>query len=261
MVHFALPTALDAWRATCSAARLFCAFLFLSLGASAVSFAASNVAPAIAPDIATDWLSGIPENNILAYEISRKGKRLGFQTLEFTTLDNGDLQVDVHIEIDFAIIIPLFRYTHDNREIWRDGKLLSLQSKTDNNGKDEFVDLRVEDDRLTGAGTDFADNLSPDMLSTSYFNPNFIRQQAVISSQDGRFLEIGVEEVGRETLVLEAGTVEATRFRLTGKLRIDIWYTDDGRWVKTTFSRGGNTLVIEEVNPASLPARNKWRRP
>lgn len=218
--------------------------------------------PARATSVTDDWLGGLPETgDMLAYEISRKGKRLGFQTLQFAKLENGDLQVDVHIEIDFKIIIPLFTYTHDNREIWRDGKIRSIKSRTDNNGDDEFVDLRAEGDRLVGKGTDYESNLSADLLSTSYFNPNFVRQSELVSSQDGRLLNINIEEIGRETLNLEVGTVEATRFRLTGKLRIDIWYTDNGRWVKTEFTRGGNTLVIKQVNPASVPARKKWRQP
>ena len=223
---------------------------------------AALAAPSHASSVTQDWLAGVPENGgMYAYEITRKGKRLGFQTLEFAKLENGDLQVDVHIEIDFKIIIPLFTYTHDNRETWRDGSLRSLKSRTDNNGEDTFVDLRAEGGMLVGDGTDYEGNLSADLLSTSYFNPNFIRQSEIVSSQDGRLLKINIEEMGRETLNLEIGTVEATRFRLTGKLRIDIWYTDDGRWVKTEFTRGGNTLVIEQVNPASVPARNKWRQP
>lgn len=252
MVLFVLPIRSGVWRATLSAAKPLFVFAFLS---------AAFMAPTHASSISKNWLGGVPETGVLAYEITRKGKRLGFQTLDFTTLENGDLQVDVHIEIDFKIIIPLFRYTHDNREIWRDGRMMSLSSRTDNNGDDEFADLRVEGDSLIGDGTKYEGNLEAGLMSTSYFNPNFIRQTALVSSQDARRLDIQVEEIGRETVALETGTVEATRFRLTGKLRIDIWYTDDGRWVKSAFTRGGNTLVIKQVNPASLPARNKWRRP
>ena len=256
MVHFVSQTVSDVWRAICSAAKPVFLTLILFLGLQMPSFAAP-----FAASISKDWLGGIPEEGKLAYAISRKGKRLGFQTIDFETLDNGDLQVDVHIEIDFALIIPLFTYTHQNREVWRDGQLLSLNARTDNNGDDEKVSLKLDGDKFIGEGTKFVDDLEAGLMSTSYFNPNFIRQEAVISSQDGRRLKIGVEEIGRETLTLQTGRVEATRFRLTGKLRIDIWYTDDGQWVKTTFTRGGNTLVIEQVNPVSVPPRSKWRNP
>ena len=71
---------------------------------------------------------------------------LGFQTLTFSRSQSGELIVDVHIEIDFKLgPIPLFRHLHDNREVWRDGVLLSMKSKTYNNGEDVTADLKLED--------------------------------------------------------------------------------------------------------------------
>ncbi|MGB2019004.1 MAG: DUF6134 family protein [Parvibaculales bacterium] len=217
---------------------------------------------AVADTVSRDWLGGVPDDGFLAYEISRKGKPLGFQTLTFSRSESGELIVDVHIEIDFKLgPIPLFRYLHDNREVWRDGVLLSMKSKTYNNGEDVTADLKLEDGRYVGSGSRFEDNLEAPMLSTSYFNPNFIRQSALISTQDGRLLEPQVETLGVETLNIGGAPVQATRFRLSGKLSIDIWYTDAGRWVKTEFSRGGNTLVVKQTNPARIPPRKKWRHP
>ena len=218
--------------------------------------------PASADTVSRDWLGGVPDDGFLAYEISRKGKPLGFQTLTFSRSQSGELIVDVHIEIDFKLgPIPLFRYLHDNREVWRDGVSLSMKSKTYNNGENVTADLKLEDGRYVGSGSRFEDNLEAPLLSTSYFNPNFVRQSAFISSQDGRLLPTEIETVGVETLNINDAPVQATRFRLSGKLRIDIWYTDAGRWVKTEFSRGGNTLVVKQTNPARIPPRKKWRHP
>lgn len=221
-----------------------------------------SAGPALADTVSRDWLGGVPETGVLSYEISRKGKPLGFQQINFSRSEAGELVVDVHIEIDFKLgPIPLFRYLHDNREIWRDGKLLSLKSKTFNNGEDVAVDLKLEDGRYVGSGTDFADNLEAPLLSTSYFNPNFIRQNAFISSQDGRLLPSKIEALGQEVLAIRGAPVQATRFRISGKLRIDIWYTDAGQWVQTEFTRGGNTLVIKQVDPSRILPRKEWRHP
>ena len=250
MVRFDLRIAWDVLHAISSRVR---SALFLTL-LSSTTVAADTVS--------RNWLGGVPEDGFLAYEISRKGKPLGFQSLEFNRSETGELIVDVHIEIDFKLgPIPLFRYLHDNREVWRDGVLLSMKSKTYNNGEVVTADLKLEDGRYVGSGSRFEDNLEAPLLSTSYFNPNFVRQSAFISSQDGRLLPTEIETVGVETLNINDAPVQATRFRLSGKLRIDIWYTDAGRWVKTEFSRGGNTLVVKQTNPARIPPRKKWRNP
>ena len=109
--------------------------------------------PVSADTVSRNWLGGVPDEGFLAYEISRKGKPLGFQALTFSRSESDELIVDVHIEIDFKLgPIPLFRYLHDNREVWRDGILLSIKSKTYNNGEDVAVDLKLEDGRYVGSG-------------------------------------------------------------------------------------------------------------
>ena len=255
MAHYASQTVSGGWRAISSPAKALFLSLLLLIGLHGPALPFADTIP-------TDWRSGVPDDNILAYEITRKGKRLGFQVIEFSEAENGDLIADVHIEIDFKLgFITLFRYRHANREVWRDGELISLVSRTDNNGDDVSVNLQRDGSRLVGSGSRYEDNLDDPILSTSYFNPNFVRQTRLVSTQDGRLLETEVEELGRERLLLQTGPVEATRFRLSGKLKIDIWYTDSGRWVKTEFTRGGNTLLITAINPAGLPPRKKWQRP
>lgn len=255
MAHFVSQTALDASSAISSAVKAFLISALLLL-------AAPQAAMAFGAKLSTDWRGGIPDSNVLAYEITRKGKRLGFQTIEFEQLDNGDVVANIHVELVLKLgPIPLFRYQHENRELWRDGRLIELISKTNNNGGDVFTRLNLQDGELTGSGTKYKGDLQGVTHSTSYFDPNFVRQPLLVSSQDGRLLKTETQEIGRETLNLKIGQVEATRFRTTGKLKLDIWYTDAGRWVQTKFSRGGYTLYISAVNPTELPPRKEWKRP
>ena len=41
-----------------------------------------SLTSALADRVPRDWLSGVAENGQLAYEITRKGKRLGFHTID-----------------------------------------------------------------------------------------------------------------------------------------------------------------------------------
>ena len=196
---------------------------------------------------------------MLAYEVFRNDKRIGFHHMQFTR-NGGEVKVDIHIELDVRLgFIPLFSYTHQNTEVWRDGVLQSLISKTDNNGKRAFADLVLEEGSYLGRGSRYKGNLVLPIMSTSYFDPNFVRQKSLISSQDGRLLEVEVKYLGQEQVPDIAGPVEAQRFRLTGDLKIDIWYTEDGRWVRTEFSRGG-LLSYRPVAPSKIPPKTAWRK-
>ena len=212
-----------------------------------------------ADPVTRDWQGGIPADNVLAYEVFRNDKRIGFHHMQFTR-NGGEVKVDIHIELDVRLgFIPLFRYTHQNTEIWRDGVLRSLVSKTDNNGKPAFVDLALKEGSFLGRGSRFESGLALPIMSTSYFDPNFVRQQNLISSQDGRLLKVEVAYLGAEQVPDISGLVEAHRFRLTGDLKIDIWYTEDGRWVRTEFSRGG-MLSYRPVSPSQIPPKTTWRK-
>ncbi len=216
----------------------------------------------VSAEISQDWLGGIPENNQLAYEIIRKDKRIGFQTLDFRRDDKDQLLVDVYIRIDLKFgFITLFRYIHANQEVWKDGALQSIVSKTYNNGKDEMVDLRRQGDGLQGQGTKAVTPVSAPILTTSYFNPNFIRQNALLSTQDGRVLDVEISNLGLETVPTQDGVTEAVHYELTGDLRLNIWYTPAGQWVRTEFKLGSDTITIRPVKISDLPPRADWKKP
>ena len=65
--------------------------------------------------------------------------------------------------------------------------------------------------------------------------------------------------LGAEQVPDIIGSTEAHRFRLTGNLEIDIWYTEGGRWVRTEFSRGG-VLSYRPVSPSNIPPESAWRK-
>jgi hypothetical protein len=216
----------------------------------------------VGEDVSRDWLGGIPESKQLSYEVIRKGKRIGFQHLSFDLAENGDLTTNVYIRLDLKFgFITLFRYIHANQEIWRDGEMISLQSKTYNNGKDEFANFERRDGKLVGEGYKYSGELANSIISTSYFNPNFIRQNQLVSTQDGRKLDIDVTPLGPKQVPTANGPVTASGYRLSGDLKLDIWYTAAGQWVRTEFDLGGDTIIIRGVDMAELPAPASWEAP
>ena len=72
-------------------------FLHALLVFSALLYPAYGADP-----VSRDWQSGIPADNVLAYEVFRNDKRIGFHYMQFTR--NGDeVRVDIHIELDVRL--------------------------------------------------------------------------------------------------------------------------------------------------------------
>ena len=184
----------------------------------------------------TAWAATAPAGGQLDFEIRRDGASIGGHRVRFRRSE-GRLEVDIDIGIDVSLaFIPLFSYRHRNREVWQDGRLLSLDSETDDDGRRYTVSARAEAGglRVSGSGGDF---LAPaDTLPTSYWNPRTVEQTQLLDSQHGKLLAVQSRLLGEERL---EGGEPARRYRISGDLDLDLWYSATGEWLKTAFEARG----------------------
>lgn len=172
----------------------------------------------------------------LAFDIRRDGASIGRHRVSFQRR-GGQLQVDVAIDIAVSLaFIPVFSYRHRNREVWQDDRLVALDSETDDDGSHYTVTARAVPDGLsveTGEGRLMAPR---DILPTSYWNPRTVKQNRLLDTQRGRLLDVQSRLLGQEVL---DGGVAARRYRLSGDLDLDLWYSATGEWLKTAFEARG----------------------
>ncbi|GAB4372787.1 MAG: hypothetical protein Kow00114_34460 [Kiloniellaceae bacterium] len=184
----------------------------------------------------TAWAATAPAEGQLAFDIRRDGASIGGHRVSFRRREDR-LEVDIDIDIDVSLaFIPLFAYRHRNREVWQDGRLLALDSETDDDGRHYSVSARAEAGglRVSGSGGDF---LAPaDTLPTSYWNPRTVEQTQLLDSQHGHLLAVQARLLGEERL---EGGEAARRFRLSGDLDLDLWYSATGEWLKIAFEARG----------------------
>ncbi len=221
-----------------------------------------------------DWKAGIPASGEKAFSIWRKGKQVGFQSLKFKR-DGENVKLDIHAEITIKLgFITLFNYVHRNSEEWQEGRLISLNSETDNDGRYEFAGIsRDAQGDLQITGSHFEGAAPTDLLTTSYFIPSFVAQSALINSQNGTLLEVTPKYVGEERIAGVAGEIVARRYRLAGDLALDIWYDMAGEWQKSAFVPKGHTyrdldpltrsdvITYRAVSPDHLPPVAEWQIP
>ncbi|NIP18087.1 MAG: hypothetical protein GWM87_07960, partial [Xanthomonadales bacterium] len=145
------------------------------------------------------------------------------------------------------MFVKLYEYLHENTETWRDGCLLSIESRTDANGKPYQVRGGVVGDRfyLEEDGSDV--EFPACVMSFAYWNPEFLQQERLLNAQNGDLLEVRVSEPETDELVVRGERREALRYRLqAGELDIALWYSEDREWLALeTEARGGRKLRYE----------------
>ena len=93
--------------------------------------------------------------NRIEFEIYRNGKNIGKHVFSFKRENN---KLEVESEINFQIKklgVVLYKYNVKGTEYYEDGKLVKFNSKTNQNGKEKYVNLKLEDDQLVIDGSSF----------------------------------------------------------------------------------------------------------
>lgn len=186
--------------------------------------------------------AAVPEDGEIEFRVLRNGSDIGFHRLEFR--ERGEeLEVDIDIELEVGLgFITLYRYDHDNLEVWRDGELVAFESRTDNDGEDLAVRAAVQGERMVieGNAVEGERKVAPLAVPTTYWNPDRLqRASTLVDTQNGRLLDVTVTPLGSETIAVRGREVEARRYRVEGDLKVDLWYDSSDRWVKMQFRLKG----------------------
>ncbi len=193
---------------------------------------------------------GAPYGESLVFSAFRNGQPIGTHALAFKR-EGGQLIVSTSIDFAVKLLgITAYRYSHRSREIWNGDDLQSITTLTKDDGKHYAVRARQEANGLVveretpGAAVGDQGNqrvapiretLPSGILPSTHWNMNQLKQSRLLNSQKGTEERIAVARVGRETVKTVAGAVDATRYSYSGDIRMDQWFDDRGRWVKSLF--------------------------
>lgn len=188
------------------------------------------------------------DGRTLLFDIYRSGKKAGTHAIRFRQ-QGADLAVDIAIRISGRMFLVPFTYTHENRELWRDGRLIRLDSKTQTNSKQENVS-----GRLTGAGFEVRAGtadivLPPTVLSTSYWHPDTPNRDALLNSQKGTMASIVTDQIVSTSVTTARGKRPANEYRFTGGVKANVIYDGDGCFVGLSFKMpvDGSKVVYKLV--------------
>lgn len=178
-----------------------------------------------------------------AFRAIRKGEDIGSHIV--TVVRQGSearAVVDISLIVRAFGFLPLYHYHHKSEELWRDNRLVSLESTTDDNGKQHFVKATANaDGTLQIDGSRYRGLAPADIMPTSYWNGAFPRHNKLLDTQSGRLLDVTVTEVPLQPDDGAAGN--ARHYKLDGDLRLELWYDAAQRWIRNRFQGSDNSVI------------------
>ncbi len=179
----------------------------------------------------------------ITFRAYRKGSDIGRHQVSIRRAgDVIQVQVEIALIVRLAGLLPVYHYHHKAEETWLGGRLLRLVSSTDDdNDLQSLTAERAPDGSLRIQGSKFSGSAPPDIMPTSYWNPDFPRRNLLLDTQNGRLLNVQVTQPG-EALPQDV-PAGAVQYRLDGDLKLDIWYDAQRGWVKTRFAASDGSVV------------------
>ena len=168
------------------------------------------------------------------FRVIRDGDDIGSHALE-AVLGADGMEIRITIRIAVKVLgITAYRYEMDNRELWRGGQLISVDSKVNDDGTRDFSRVRREGDGLTVEGSRYSGAAPGEAATTSYFVTDFLKRKPWISTQSGKPLPVKISADGRSGWWVTSGGLDTK-----------LGYDGRGEWTGCEFDAGGELAHYE----------------
>ena len=187
--------------------------------------------------------------NRIEFDIYRNQNHIGKHVFSFKKL-NGELVVESEINFEIKKLgIVLYKYHVKGMEIYKDGKLVKFNSKTNQNGKVKHVNLRLDNEEFSIDGSSYQGKAPIDFMIGTWWNHSIVEASAQISAVSGRIIKQKVTFLGKETIKIHDKIYNTLHFNFSStdkklakdkKLNTDVWYDEKSlNWVKASFKKKG----------------------
>ena len=189
--------------------------------------------------------------NYLEYELFRNDKLIGYHKYDFIR-ENEELLVKSEVKFKITKLgVDLYSYFASSNEKYKNDKFLNFSSKTNQNKKEKYVKIKVDNKNknLVIDGSSYKGNADINAIVGTWWNHEIIKSKAQISAISGRIIEQTVTFIGKEQLIIGNKTFNTLHFNFKSsdnslpdskKLNTDIWYEEGTNlWVKAAFDKTG----------------------
>ena len=190
--------------------------------------------------------------NKIEMEILKDGEVIGYNYYFFnkeknkTTVTN---QIKFTVKLFGATIFEIEGY---GEEKYIKDKLISFNSKTRQNNKNKYVNLKLDEQKniFNIKGSSYSGKASTNNVVANWWSHKILQTNSQISPVSGSIKEQIVTFIGKEKLELYGKTYDVEHFKLTSKdmsipkdkrLDFDIWFNKKNTLIlKVTYSRLGD---------------------
>ena len=180
----------------------------------------------------------------LDFTVLKDGSPIGHHHIDLE--QNGDKQI-VSIKTDILVkvaFIPVYRFEHAGNEVWQNGKLISLHSKTNDDGDRHTLAVSSNDNHLDVVGDNISTPVEAGIIPASLWNRDLVHQKVLLNTLTGKQMQVGVSDLGEDTVQSKNNPVKASHYKVTGDLQRELWYDATGTLIQVRFKAKDDSDIL-----------------
>ena len=178
----------------------------------------------------------------IEFNIYRNNNHIGKHIFTFKRLgENLEVESEINFEIK-KLGIVLYKYHVKGKEIYKEGQLIKFNSKTNQNGKEKYVNLEFDNGEYIINGSSYKGKVPKNYMLGTWWNHSIVKSEAQISAVSGRIIKQKVTFLGKEKIEFNNKIYNTLHFNFSStdesldknkKLNTDVWYDEETlNWLK-----------------------------
>lgn len=175
----------------------------------------------------------------LNFTVFRDDSPIGYHNFEFHP-KGEQLEVEIDVELEVKLMfVTAFKFRHVASEVWENGRLLRMESETNDDGDPYKVKVKRLGEGLL-VEVNGQQKLAPgNLLPSNLWNRDLLKFDKFLHPILGKIMPLKVSELGKR----EADTVGGEKLAVEGfvieggkDFRRELWYGADGRLIEVGFN-------------------------
>lgn len=181
------------------------------------------------------------------------GKRGGEYHMTITRQDDGTITMTGQADLRLSYLAGLktYTYTYRGSEVWKEGKLVSFSSSSNDDGKQYTVTAAPDGANLRVRANGQERLMRSDVWVTTYWRLPVAQQRnaavPLFDGDTGREINAKLDYVGASQLNVAGQVQNFGRYRLTGGVQVELWYDGTERLVRQEWVEDGHKSILELV--------------
>lgn len=193
-----------------------------------------------------------PRSTTMNYHITRNAEAVG--TYRFDMVEDGDSRtVHAVMQIEVRLLgVPIYKASHERRDIWTGDNLALLKGQSRYNGKPYKMEFTRSEGAHLLTVNGVTEKLGAPCFSFVPWLPEGKTSMRLLTEK-GRLIEVSISDLGDETLRVGDEKMQLRHYVFRGEWERHGWYDKDGSLAVMTYDLNGAQIRLTRETLHSSP--------